>query len=93
MAAMLSKLMRFQIEERVRRQRAQGPIDPMTLASEITAALPNYRHLRKQIVALVLKTATAINCREINAQFADITSRFVPRRSGRPRGAGNRQGV
>jgi hypothetical protein len=68
--AMSSEFLRFYVEERVRRKRAQGEaIAPTALANEIAADLPNYRHMKKRISALVLEITTAINSAEIAAQF------------------------
>jgi hypothetical protein len=65
-----SEFLRFYIEERVRRKRERGEaIAPMALANEITADLPNYRHLKKRISALVGEVAIAINSAEIAAHF------------------------
>jgi hypothetical protein len=75
--AVMSEFLRFYVEERVRRKREQGePIAPAALANEIAADLPNYRHLKKLIKALVLEMATAMNC-------AEITAQLVKRRRGR----------
>jgi hypothetical protein len=66
----MSEFLRLYVEERVRRKRERGEsIAPMELANEITADLPNYRHLKKWISALVVEIATAINSAEITAQF------------------------
>jgi hypothetical protein len=67
---MSSEFLRFYVDERVRRKRERGePIVPTSLANEIAADLPNYRHLKKRIAALVLETAIAINSAEIAALF------------------------
>lgn len=66
----MSEFLRFYIGERVRRKRERGEaIAPTVLANEIVADLPNYRHMKKRISALVLEIATSINRAEIIAQF------------------------
>ena len=66
----MSDFLRFYIGECVRRKREQGePIAPATLANEIVASLPNYRHLKKRISAIVLEKAIAMNSAEITGQF------------------------
>ena len=74
--AMLSEFLRSYVEERVRRERKEGKaIAPTALANEIAAELPNYRHMKKGISALVLQIATAINGAEITAQFRQNSPR------------------
>jgi hypothetical protein len=66
----MSEFLRFYVEEHVRRKRDQGePIEPAALANEVTGRLPNYRHLKKQIAAIAVEMAAAMNSAEIVAQF------------------------
>jgi hypothetical protein len=67
---MVSEYLLLYVEERVRQKRELGKaIVPTALANEIAAELPNYRHLKKTISVLVLKTAQALNCAEVTGQF------------------------
>jgi hypothetical protein len=66
----MSDFLRFYVEECVKRKRQQRePIAPTALANEIVASLPNYRHLKKRISAIVLEKTIAMNSAEITGQF------------------------
>jgi hypothetical protein len=73
----MSEFLRFYIEQCIQRNREQGkPIDPATLAKEVIQRFPNYRHLRKRIVAMVVQMAMTMNSVEIAAQFRPPRDEF-----------------
>src|SRR5262245_14274007 len=78
----MSEFLRFYVEEHIRRKRDQGePIEPAALAKEVIGRLPNYRHLKKQIAAIAVEMAAAMNSAEITAHFGRRSKRAAVRLS------------